>query len=132
MRALNPATGQTIRDYPEHTPGEVRNLVDLSHRAFLEWRETSFAHRAARMREAARVLRDERGTWARIMTDEMGKTLASAAAEVDKCAWVCEYYAENAERFLSPEPAPTDASESFVRFDPLGVVFAVMPWNFPF
>ena len=132
MKSINPATGETLRDYPEHDAAEVERRLKRALEAFHAWRRTPFAHRTALLMRAAEVLRGERATWARLMTEEMGKTLVSAEAETDKCAWVCEYYAQHAERHLAPLSAPTDAGESFVRFDPLGPVLAVMPWNFPF
>ncbi len=132
MRAINPATDEVIQDYPEHGPKDVERLVARAGEAFPAWRGTPFSKRSILMKSAARVLRESRGAWAHLMTMEMGKTLASAEAEVDKCAWVCEYYAESAEKLLAPEHVATDASESFVRFEPLGAVLAVMPWNFPF
>src|SRR6058998_3607046 len=103
-----------------------------AHAAFLQWREVPFARRAQRMREAAQILRTRRAEYARTMTIEMGKPIVQAEAEVDKCAWVCEYYADHAEAFLAEQPRETQASRSHVRFDPLGPVLAVMPWNFPF
>ncbi|NOX17869.1 MAG: NAD-dependent succinate-semialdehyde dehydrogenase, partial [Chlorobi bacterium] len=99
---------------------------------FLEWRRTTFAERSKLMFNAAKVLRDNVKKYGEIMTLEMGKPIKQSYAEVEKCAWVCEYYAENAEKILQKEFIETDASESFVRFDPIGVVLAVMPWNFPF
>src|SRR5213593_882585 len=103
-----------------------------AHAAFLQWREVPFARRAQRMREAAQILRTRRAEYARTMTLEMGKPITQGGAEVEKCAVGCEFYAEHAERFLAEEPRETDASRSYVRFDPLGPVLAVMPWNFPF
>src|SRR5213592_3164208 len=103
-----------------------------AHAAFLQWREVPFARRAQRMREAAQILRTRRAEYARTMTTEMGKPIVQAEAEVDKCASTCEYYADHAEAFLAEQPRKTDASRSFVRFEPLGPVLAVMPWNFPF
>src|SRR5213593_2234370 len=103
-----------------------------AHAAFLQWREVPFARRAQRMREAAQILRTRRAEYARTMTLEMGKPIVQGEAEVDKCAWVCEYYADHAEAFLAEQPRETEASRSYVRFDPLGPVLAVMPWNFPF
>src|SRR5438128_8612826 len=103
-----------------------------AHAAFLQWREVPFARRAQRMREAAQILRTRRAEYARTMTLEMGKPIVQGEAEVDKCAWACEYYADHAEAFLAEQPRETEASRSYVRFDPLGPVLAVMPWNFPF
>ncbi len=111
---------------------EVLEIIEGAHAAFLEWRKRSFAERSELMFNAAKVLRDNSKKYGEIMTLEMGKPIKQSYAEVEKCAWVCEYYAENAEKILKEEFIDTDASESFVRFDPLGVVLAVMPWNFPF
>lgn len=132
MKAINPATGELIRDYPEPSPEEVQMQIERTHEVFLSWRGTSFAHRSELMLKAAGVLRENREEYARLMTDEMGKPISQGRAEADKCAWVCDYYAENAQSFLAPEPVDTTASKSFVTYQPLGVVLAVMPWNFPF
>jgi succinate-semialdehyde dehydrogenase/glutarate-semialdehyde dehydrogenase len=132
IESVNPASGETIRTYEELTPSAASDIVDRVHEAFLEWRRTAFAARATALRAAARQLRDRTESHARLMALEMGKPLREGRAEVEKCAWVCEYYAEHAEGFLAPETVETDASRSFVAFEPLGVVLAVMPWNFPF
>ena len=132
MRSINPATGEAIRDYPEHGEIEVLARLALAQRAFASWRDFSFVERAALMTRAGDVLRDERERLARLATEEMGKPIAAAEAEVDKCAWACDFYAEHAESFLAEETVATDASRSFVRYDPLGPVLAVMPWNFPY
>jgi succinate-semialdehyde dehydrogenase/glutarate-semialdehyde dehydrogenase len=129
---VNPATGERIREYPEAKPREVRAAIEGAHAAFLGWRRTPFAERARPMREAARLLRAQAPKHAVRMAEEMGKPVRDGRAEVEKCAWACEFYAENAERFLAPEPVATDARRSFVAYGPLGVVLAVMPWNFPF
>ena len=130
--AVNPATEEVIRDYPDHALEEVDEKLDLASRTFDFWRGFSFSERASFLKRAAEVLREGKAEYASLMTSEMGKTLASAEAETEKCAWVCDFYADHAEGFLSPEAVQTDASRSFVRFDPLGPVLAVMPWNFPF
>jgi succinate-semialdehyde dehydrogenase / glutarate-semialdehyde dehydrogenase len=132
MDVINPATGEKLRSHDEHGPAEVERRLAAAEEAFAAWRDTSFAERSTRMRRAAEVLRERRGECARLMTEEMGKPIAASEGEVDKCAWVCDYYAEHAAAFLAEEPAATDAAASFVRFDPLGPVLAVMPWNFPF
>lgn len=131
MDSVNPATGRTIKSYPQMTPQEVKAIIEQAHQAFLTWRTTSFAERAKLMKAAASVLRDGKEQYARLMAEEMGKPVRDGRAETDKCAWICDYYAENAERFLAAEPIETEATESFVTFQPLGVVLAVMPWNFP-
>jgi succinate-semialdehyde dehydrogenase / glutarate-semialdehyde dehydrogenase len=132
MKAVNPATGQPIRDYPEHDEAEVAARLERAEQAFVSWRKVPFAERARLMRAAGDILRDRAGDYGRLITEEMGKPIAAAEGEVDKCAWVCDFYAENAEGFLSPEAVGTDASRSLVRYDPLGPVLAIMPWNFPF
>jgi len=132
MHAINPATGETLNTYDEITPSAVAHRIECAHEAFLDWRQTSFAERATLMRRAARELRDQANTQAQLMALEMGKPIVDGRAEMEKCAWVCDYYADQAERFLQPEIIETDATKSFVTFQPLGVILAVMPWNFPF
>jgi len=132
IEAVNPATGRTIRRYDGLSATQVRGALRAADSAFRGWSRTGFAERAARLRVAAELLRTNAARYAGLMADEMGKPLAQGEAEAQKCAWVCEYYAEHAERFLAPEPVATDATMSFVTFQPLGLVLAVMPWNFPF
>jgi succinate-semialdehyde dehydrogenase/glutarate-semialdehyde dehydrogenase len=132
MRAINPATGALINTYEEMAPAEVARAIAKAHDTFLDWRKTRFAERARLMTQAARLLREQTNAYGKLMAQEMGKPVKEGRAEAEKCAWVCEYYAENAEQFLQPEVIETDASKSFVTFQPLGVVLAVMPWNFPF
>ena len=132
LQSVNPATGEVLETFAATSSRELDTIVATSHAAFLEWRTVPFKTRAERMREAAQTLRRRRAELARTMALEMGKPIAQGEAEVDKCAWVCDYYADSAEGFLAVQPRETDAKKSFVRFDPLGVVLAVMPWNFPF
>lgn len=132
MKSINPATEELIKEYREHTPQQVSGIIESAQKDFIRWSETSFAERRKRMNAAAAVLRNKKEEFARTMTLEMGKIIGESRSEIEKCAWVCEYYAENAERFLQDEIIETDASKSFVAFEPLGIVFAVMPWNFPF
>ena len=132
LRSIDPATGQLIREYEETRPHDAEEAVRRADRAFAEWRRFSFADRAAGMRRAATILLERREGYAQLMAAEMGKPIAQGRAEIDKCAWACAYFAENAERFLATERVKSDASESFVVFQPLGVVLAIMPWNFPF
>ena len=132
MRVVNPATEEVIREYAEHTHEEVRRGLERAEGAFGDWRKTSFVRRAELMREAARVLRSRKQELARLMTVEMGKPVAGAEAEVEKCAVCCDYFAEHAERYLATEVITTDATRSYVRYDPIGAVLAIMPWNFPF
>ncbi len=132
IKAVNPTTGETIKEYEEMTPEEVKDAIEKSHQAFLGWRRTSFAERGKLMKKAAQIIRDKAEDYARLMAEEMGKPVKSGRSEAEKCAWGCDYYADNAEKFLQPEVVDTDASKSFVTFQPLGVVLAIMPWNFPF
>jgi len=131
MESVNPATGEILKRYDEMTPEKIAATVEEVDRAYTSWRTTSFGERAKHMRAAATILRRRREEYARLMAEEMGKPLAQGRAETDKCAWVCEYYAENAEKFLAREEIQTEASRSFVTFEPIGVILAVMPWNFP-
>ncbi len=132
MRSVNPATEEILREYGEHDAGEVRHRLERAAAAAASWRDFSFAERAELMSRAAELLREQCHEYGRLMTEEMGKPIAAAESEVDKCAWVCDFYAEHAESFLAPEAVATDATRSFVRYDPLGAVLAIMPWNFPF
>jgi succinate-semialdehyde dehydrogenase/glutarate-semialdehyde dehydrogenase len=132
IETVNPSTGATIERYEEMSATQVREIIGLAHRSLEAWSRTGFAYRTDRMREAAAVLRRRVDEFARLMALEMGKPLGQGRSEVEKCAWVCEYYADHAEEFLSDEPAATDATRSYVAYRPLGVILAVMPWNFPF
>ncbi|MFQ6121553.1 MAG: NAD-dependent succinate-semialdehyde dehydrogenase [Dehalococcoidales bacterium] len=131
IKAINPTTGETIKEYEEMPPEEVKRAIEQSHEAFMGWRKTSFAERATQMKKVAQILRDKVEDYAKLMAQEMGKPITGGRAEVEKCAWVCDYYANNAEKLLQQEAVNTDASKSFVTFQPLGVILAVMPWNFP-
>ena len=130
--AVNPATGETIATYPETPASEVERIVERAHEAHVGWRDQPVASRAARRTELGSLLRERANDFARLMTAEMGKPLKQAIGEATKCATVCDYYAENAERFLAPVSAPTDASASYWVPRPLGIVLGIMPWNFPF
>jgi len=132
MQSINPATGKPLETFEETTSQELDRILGNAHTAFHEWRAMPFAVRAQTMHNAARLLRERKDDYARTMALEMGKPIVQGEAEIEKCAWVCDYYAEHAERFLTSLPRETDASTSYIRFDPLGPVLAVMPWNFPF
>jgi succinate-semialdehyde dehydrogenase/glutarate-semialdehyde dehydrogenase len=132
IATTNPATGELIRVFDPNSSAEVDAKIQKAHDAFHAHRRTSFADRAAKMHRAAEILEKEKDRWARLMTLEMGKTLKSAGDEALKCAWACRYYADNAEHALADEAIATNAGKSFVAYQPLGVVLAVMPWNFPF
>ena len=130
--SINPTTGDTLRRFEPHSAAELGRRVEAAREAFRSWRETPFAERSALMVRAAEQLESEKADWGRLMALEMGKPVGAGVAEAEKCAWACRYYAENGERFLADEPVATDARRSFVRYQPLGPVLAVMPWNFPF
>jgi len=132
MESLNPTTGERLATFPDTAPDEVDRILDRAARAQKAWARTSFAERAAPMRRVGALLRERAPELAKLMALEMGKPLKDGAAEATKCGWVCEHNAEHAERWLTPREEPSDAGRSYVRFDPLGVVLAVMPWNFPF
>ncbi len=132
LESLNPVSGERIATYEEMTPDEVGEILVTCHETFLQWSRTDLQHRARLLKRVGGLLRERRDGLAELMTIEMGKPITQARAEVDKCAWVCDYYAENAESHLSSEIVETDATKSYVCFEPLGVVLAVMPWNFPF
>ena len=131
MKSVNPATGETLRTYDETSADEVRQRIERAHQRFLAWRETDFEHRAQHMRRAAGILRERADEYARLMTEEMGKPITAGRAEVEKCGWVCEYFADHAATFLAPDDIDTDAQRSYVAYQPIGPVLAIMPWNFP-
>lgn len=132
LLSINPATDEIIREYKEHSINEVNDIITKVNTSFKEWKNTSFSHRSVLMKKAAQVLRNDKEYYSELMTLEMGKPILQSFAEVEKCAWVCDYYADNAESFLEDEIVETDASKSFITYNPLGIVLAVMPWNFPF
>jgi len=132
IASINPATGETLKTFEALSDSQIEEKLRLAVAAFSEFRRTTFADRAARMMKAAQILESDKEKFGRVMTTEMGKTYRSAVEEAAKCAWVCRYYAENAERFLADELAEVPGSKSFVRYLPLGPILAVMPWNYPF
>jgi succinate-semialdehyde dehydrogenase/glutarate-semialdehyde dehydrogenase len=131
MRSINPATEETIANYPEDSAEQVEQKIRRADAAFREWRSTSFTQRADLFRKAAAVLRAQSSDLSRLMALEMGKPIVGGEAEVEKCAVCCEHFADHAEEYLKTQHYKSDASRSYVRFDPLGAVFAIMPWNFP-
>jgi succinate-semialdehyde dehydrogenase/glutarate-semialdehyde dehydrogenase len=132
IQSINPATGEVVETFQETTPQELERILSSAQAGFGEWRALPVATRGQSLQKAAALLRARKADYARTMALEMGKPIVQGEAEVEKCAWTCEFYAEHAEAFLAPQPRQTDASASYVRFDPLGPVLAVMPWNFPF
>jgi succinate-semialdehyde dehydrogenase/glutarate-semialdehyde dehydrogenase len=132
LDSINPFNNQIIKSYNEMNGPQIEKIISDVQVEYEVWRTTSFHKRSELMLNAASVLRKNSKDYAELMVLEMGKPILQAKAEVEKCAWVCEYYAENAEKFLADEFIRTDATESFVTYQPLGIVLAVMPWNFPF
>jgi succinate-semialdehyde dehydrogenase/glutarate-semialdehyde dehydrogenase len=131
IASINPATGETIKTYDAMTPEAAAAAVAQAHKTWQSWRTTPFGARARPMKKTAEILRGRKNELAKLMATEMGKPLKQGAAEVEKCALGCDYYADNAEAHLAPETIKTENSKSYVAFEPLGVVLAVMPWNFP-
>jgi succinate-semialdehyde dehydrogenase/glutarate-semialdehyde dehydrogenase len=132
IESLNPTTGEVLRRFPEMSAAEVDGILDAAVAAQKAWARVPVAERAVPMRKVAALLRERAPELGRLAAMEMGKPVKDGVAEATKCAWVCEYYAENAEKFLAPRPETSDGSKAYVRFDPLGVILAVMPWNFPY
>ncbi len=132
IATINPATGEMLHAFEPLAEAQIEEKLQRAADTFREYRRTSFAERAEKMLRAAEILEDARETFGRMMTTEMGKPLKAACEEAVKCAWGCRYYAENAERFLADEVVETNATRSFVRYQPIGPVLAIMPWNFPF
>ena len=132
IATVNPTTGETLKTFPALTQPEIDAKLQLAAQAFQAYQLTSIASRAGMMSVAAQILEDEKLPLGKLMTTEMGKPIKAAISEAEKCAWVCRYYAENAHRHLADTPIETNATRSYVRFQPLGPVLAVMPWNFPF
>lgn len=132
MKSVNPATGEVVAEYGELTQAQTLEAVGACHAAFQAWSPRPILERAKQMRELARLLRAERDTLAALATLEMGKVLREGKAEVEKCAWACEHFAEQAGSYLAPDTVSTQAAVSRVVYSPLGVILAVMPWNFPY
>jgi succinate-semialdehyde dehydrogenase/glutarate-semialdehyde dehydrogenase len=132
IASINPATGETLRNFSALSAEQIEQKLRLAADTFRSYRHTSFSDRSRMMTRAAEILESEKHELGKTMTLEMGKPLKAAIGEAEKCAWVCRYYAENAERQLADQIVDTNARKSYVRFQPLGPVLAVMPWNFPF
>ncbi len=132
IQSINPYTEMVMQEFDLLERDEVDRQVQVSRKVFSNWREMPVAERSQYIRKLANVLRSEKRTYAELITKEMGKPIKESLAEIEKCAWLADYYAENADRFLKPEEVKTEAKKSYVVFQPLGVVLAIMPWNFPF
>jgi len=131
IASINPTTGEVIKNFDSLTDGELAAKIDRAEKAFSAHRFTSFAERSRKIMKVAQILEEQKNALARIMTLEMGKPIRAAVDEVVKCAWVCRFYAENAEKFLADEAVESSATKSYVRYRPLGIVLAIMPWNYP-
>ncbi|MCB5174207.1 NAD-dependent succinate-semialdehyde dehydrogenase [Microvirga lenta] len=130
--SVNPATGKVIASFEEYQPDDIEQALEEASQAQRAWAHVPVSERVRLLTKAAKVLRSRKAHYASLITSEMGKPILEAEAEVEKCAWNCDFYAAQAERFLAPEQVPSNASESMVVFDPLGVILAIMPWNYPF
>ena len=132
ITSKNPYTGEVIEEFKEYTKEEINNAIKKADDRYKTWRKVSFSEKSKLLKNAAKELRDNKQSYAEDITQEMGKPITQALAEIEKCAWVCEYYAENAENHLAKEIIETDAQKSYVSYEPIGIVLAIMPWNYPF
>ncbi len=132
MKSVNPATGEVFQTYESHSEKGVEKIINSVDKCWHQWKKTTFSQRSLLMQNLASLLKSNKEKLARLMAVEMGKVLREGIAEIEKCAWVCDYYAVNAENFLENEIFETDFSKSYVSYQPLGTILAVMPWNFPF
>src|SRR5213595_3159431 len=132
IASINPATGEITKRFDPHGHDQIELALKNASSAFEKHRRSSFADRASKLQRAAEILENEREHFARIITSEMGKLLRGSIDEIERCARGCRFYAEHGEKFLSEQIVSSDARRSYVRYDPLGVVLAIMPWNFPF
>ncbi len=132
LKSINPTTGETILTYKTHSEKGVEQIINAVDKTWHHWRSTSFSHRSNLMQNLSSLLKSKKMVLAQLMALEMGKVKKEGIAEIEKCAWVCDYYAQNAELFLENEVISTEAIRSFVSYQPIGTILAVMPWNFPF
>jgi succinate-semialdehyde dehydrogenase/glutarate-semialdehyde dehydrogenase len=132
LKSINPFTGKLIEGYPIHSDQQIEKILNNSIEAYKSWKEVSINERAIMMKRAAELLRDKKMIYAEIMCNEMGKCITEAQAEVEKSAWVCDFYADKAEEFMTPKMITTDYNISKVIYQPIGPILAIMPWNFPF
>src|SRR5499427_661201 len=132
IASINPATGEKLNEFSPFDDAEIEKRLSRAEKAFTRYRRTTFTERAELLHAVSNLLFQEKQTFAEIITLEMGKLFRDSVAEIDKCGLGCRFYAENGARFLEEEPAQTDAAESYLEYQPLGPVLAIMPWNFPF
>lgn len=130
--SINPYTGEQFLEHKEHSPKQVEEIIEKNHRQFLSWKQLTYEQRGKMFVSIAGLLRKNKEAFARLITMEMGKIITESRAEIEKCAWLCDYYAENTANLLQLKFYKTEASKSYVRFDPTGIVYGIMPWNFPF
>ncbi|MEE3196460.1 MAG: NAD-dependent succinate-semialdehyde dehydrogenase [Candidatus Neomarinimicrobiota bacterium] len=130
--SINPANNKILESHKEISKENINQIINSSYSTYLDWRNKSISYRSKRMRDLAELLKQKKEKLGALMTQEMGKPIKQSIAEAEKCAWVCEYYADNAKRFLSKKEISTDSKKSFISFQPIGLVLAIMPWNFPF
>ncbi len=132
MKSINPATQQVIKEFNRLSYEDGIKEIGKSRRAFFEWKTKPIAYRAKLLKKVSSVLKRNKNEYAEIITSEMGKPITESIKEIEKCAWVCEYYAENSKRMLKDETVKTEMKKSYVSFEPLGIILGIMPWNFPF
>src|SRR5919108_1671601 len=132
IETINPSNGKIIASYDNMSSEEIAQKVKSARTAFQKWSKLDISERTAYMRSLGRVMRKNKDEYASLITEEMGKPIRQSIAEIEKCAWVCDYYSDHAESFLRDELIPTEFRKSFISFEPLGVVAGIMPWNFPF
>lgn len=132
LKSTNPFSGKQIAVYKEISAAQLNTVIENTHHAFKIWRSESFKKRTELFMKMTDILRDRKEEYSILITSEMGKIISESRAEIEKCAWLCEYYAENADNFLKTEIIKTDALKSFVNFEPVGIIYGIMPWNFPF
>ena len=130
--SINPANNKILESHKEISTEKINQIINSSYNTYLEWRNESISYRSKMMSDLAELLKQKKEKLGALMTQEMGKPIKQSIAEAEKCAWVCEYYADNAERFLSKKEISTDSKKSFISFQPIGLILAIMPWNFPF
>ncbi len=132
MISINPSNGEKIMEYAPYSQKEIEQILSEVHKSFVDWKESEFHFRQQCLQKLVQILRAEQSYLANLITEEMGKPITESFAEIEKCAWVCEYYAEHGASFLQDKTIQTEFSHSFVSYEPLGTILAVMPWNFPF
>jgi succinate-semialdehyde dehydrogenase/glutarate-semialdehyde dehydrogenase len=132
ITTINPYNGKELQSYEELTKKEIKAKLETAQTAFEDWKTTSFDHRSQHVRKVGELLRKNTDEYAKLMTDEMGKPISQSRSELEKCAWLCDFYADKAEVYLAKEHVDTDHFKSYVSYEPLGVILAVMPWNYPF